>query len=195
MSGNLERRYWRVLRLLPGWHRDTGEEEMVAAFLDSWLTGDPETDEYISKTAGPPVRRQCPSPMPHSDRARSHTRDEEKMMMAYLQRTQEMPFQLPPRTSSVLASVLAAAGIMLSAASCSHIAPIGPDAPATPGPSHAVAAGPPVLIPPPHHLGSPIICKPCAASQPRQRASARPVTSRSPRRTPPERATASSARR
>lgn len=26
---------------------------MVAAFLDSWLTGDPETDEYISKAAGP----------------------------------------------------------------------------------------------------------------------------------------------
>ena len=53
MSGNLERRYRRVLRLLPGWYRERWEEDMVAAFLDSWLTGDPEADEYISKAAGP----------------------------------------------------------------------------------------------------------------------------------------------
>jgi hypothetical protein len=53
VSGNLERRYRRVLRLLPGWYREQQEEEMVAAFLDSWLTGDPEADEYISKAAGP----------------------------------------------------------------------------------------------------------------------------------------------
>jgi hypothetical protein len=53
MSGNLERRYRRVLRLLPGWYREQWEEDMVAAFLDSWLTGDPEADEYISKVAGP----------------------------------------------------------------------------------------------------------------------------------------------
>jgi hypothetical protein len=26
---------------------------MVAAFLDSWLTGDPEADEYIGAAAGP----------------------------------------------------------------------------------------------------------------------------------------------
>jgi hypothetical protein len=53
MSGNLERRYRRVLRLLPGWYREQWEEDMVAAFLDGWLTGDPEADEYISKAAGP----------------------------------------------------------------------------------------------------------------------------------------------
>jgi hypothetical protein len=53
MSSNLERRYRRVLRLLPGYYRDKWEEDMVAAFLDSWLTGDPEADEYISKAAGP----------------------------------------------------------------------------------------------------------------------------------------------
>ena len=53
MSGNLERRYRRVLRLLPGWYRQRWEEDMVAAFLDSWLTGDPEADEYITKAAGP----------------------------------------------------------------------------------------------------------------------------------------------
>jgi len=53
MSSNLERRYRRVLRLLPGWYRRQWEEDMVAAFLDSWLTGDPEADEYISKAAGP----------------------------------------------------------------------------------------------------------------------------------------------
>jgi hypothetical protein len=49
----LERRYRRVLRLPPGWYRGKWEEDMVAVFLDSWLTGDPETDEYITKAAGP----------------------------------------------------------------------------------------------------------------------------------------------
>jgi hypothetical protein len=53
MSSNLERRYRRVLRLLPGWYRRQWEHDMVAAFLDSWLTGDPDADEYISKAAGP----------------------------------------------------------------------------------------------------------------------------------------------
>jgi hypothetical protein len=53
MSGNLERRYRRVLRLLPGWYRRQWEEDMVNAFLDSWLTGDSEADEYISKAAAP----------------------------------------------------------------------------------------------------------------------------------------------
>jgi len=53
MNGNLERRYRRVLRLLPGWYREQWEEDMVAAFLDSWLTGDEEADEYITKAAGP----------------------------------------------------------------------------------------------------------------------------------------------
>jgi hypothetical protein len=53
MSGNLERRYRRVLRLLPGWYREQWEQDMVAAFLDSWLTGDPEADAYITRVAGP----------------------------------------------------------------------------------------------------------------------------------------------
>jgi hypothetical protein len=53
MSGDLERRYRRVLRLLPGWYRERWEQDMVAAFLDGWLTGDPEADEYISKAAWP----------------------------------------------------------------------------------------------------------------------------------------------
>jgi hypothetical protein len=53
VSGNLERRYRRVLRLLPGWYRQQWEEDMVAAFLDSWLTGDPQADAYITKAAGP----------------------------------------------------------------------------------------------------------------------------------------------
>jgi hypothetical protein len=46
MSGglNLEQRYRRVLRLLPGYYRDQWEEDMVAAFLDGWLTGDPDED-------------------------------------------------------------------------------------------------------------------------------------------------------
>lgn len=49
----LERRYRRVLRLLPGWYRARWEQDMVAAFLDSWLTGDPAADEYIGQAAGP----------------------------------------------------------------------------------------------------------------------------------------------
>jgi hypothetical protein len=46
MSGDLdlEQRYRRVLRLLPGYYRDVWEEDMVAAFLDGWLTGDPDED-------------------------------------------------------------------------------------------------------------------------------------------------------
>jgi hypothetical protein len=66
-----------------------------------------------------------------------------------------MPLQPPPRTSSVLASVLAAAGIMLTAASCSHVTPLGPDSAATP--PHPVA-GPVMSAPVPlqRHLGAPI---------------------------------------
>lgn len=56
-----------------------------------------------------------------------------------------MPFQPRQRTSSVLASMLAAASIMLTAASCaSRITPLGPDSAAT-------------TMPPSRHLGSPII--------------------------------------
>jgi hypothetical protein len=49
MSGEprLEQRYRRVLRLLPGYYRERWEEDMVAAFLDSWLTSDPCTDECV----------------------------------------------------------------------------------------------------------------------------------------------------
>jgi hypothetical protein len=54
-----------------------------------------------------------------------------------------MPAQRPPRPRPVLASVLAAAGLVLAVAGCSHITPLGPDAAAT--------------MPPPRHLGSPII--------------------------------------
>lgn len=54
-----------------------------------------------------------------------------------------MSFQ-PPRPWPVLASVLVAAGIMLTAAGCSHITPLGPD-PAT------------TAMPPARQLGSPMI--------------------------------------
>src|SRR5580693_604413 len=56
-----------------------------------------------------------------------------------------MPCQPPPRPLSVLASALAATGLVLAAASCTgHITPLGPD-PA------------PVSLPPARDLGSPII--------------------------------------
>jgi hypothetical protein len=55
-----------------------------------------------------------------------------------------MPVQRPPYPRPLLASALAAAGIVLAIAGCSHITPLGPDrAPAS--------------LPPPRHLGSPII--------------------------------------
>jgi hypothetical protein len=53
MSSELERRYRRVLRLLPGYYRQQWEEDMVAAFLDSSLTGDPEEDEFIGASGRP----------------------------------------------------------------------------------------------------------------------------------------------
>jgi hypothetical protein len=58
-----------------------------------------------------------------------------------------MPFQRPTRplsVLSVLASALAAAGLVLAAAGCGHVTPLGPD-PA------------PVSFPPTRDLGSPII--------------------------------------
>jgi hypothetical protein len=58
-----------------------------------------------------------------------------------------MPFQHPPRPSSVLASVLAAAGIVLAVASCSNITPLGPSGPSS--------VAPPAVPPPP--LRSPFI--------------------------------------
>ena len=55
MSGGLglEQRYRRVLRLLPGYYRQLWEEDMVAAFLDSWLTGDPDEDECVLEFCRP----------------------------------------------------------------------------------------------------------------------------------------------
>jgi hypothetical protein len=58
-----------------------------------------------------------------------------------------MPFQHPPRLPSLLASVLAAAGLVLAVASCSHITPLAPT-----GPSSVA----PPSVPPPH-LRSPFI--------------------------------------
>jgi hypothetical protein len=49
----LERRYRRVLRLLPGYYREQWEQDMVAAFLDSWLTGDLEEDEAVLEFCKP----------------------------------------------------------------------------------------------------------------------------------------------
>jgi hypothetical protein len=53
MSGDLEQRYRRVLRLLPGYYREKWEEDMVAAFLDSALTDDPDEDEIITEFGRP----------------------------------------------------------------------------------------------------------------------------------------------
>jgi hypothetical protein len=49
----LEDRYRRVLRLLPGYYRDQWEEDMVAAFMDSRVTGDEEEDEFVYEFGKP----------------------------------------------------------------------------------------------------------------------------------------------
>jgi hypothetical protein len=72
--------------------------------------------------------------------------------MAYPRRTRDMPVQPRLRRSPVLAAVLAAAGIVLTVASCSNLAPLGPDQSPAAAPSQAPAM--PVT---PSHLGSPII--------------------------------------
>ena len=55
MSGGLglEQRYRRVLRVLPGYYRDQWEQDMVAAFLDSWVSGDPDDDEWALEFCKP----------------------------------------------------------------------------------------------------------------------------------------------
>jgi hypothetical protein len=55
MSGGLglEQRYRRVLRLLPGYYRERWEQDMSAAFLDSWLTGDPQVDAAVLEFCRP----------------------------------------------------------------------------------------------------------------------------------------------
>jgi hypothetical protein len=50
---DLEQRYRRVLRMLPGYYRAQWEDDIVATLLDGWLTGDPEMDEYVSQAARP----------------------------------------------------------------------------------------------------------------------------------------------
>jgi hypothetical protein len=62
MSGDLdlEQRYRRVLRLLPGYYRDKWEADMVAAFLDSWLTGDPDEDS-VTMEYDRPTRQEIAS--------------------------------------------------------------------------------------------------------------------------------------
>ena len=53
MSGGLEQRYRRVLRVLPSYYRERWEEDMVTAYLESELTGDPEEDDFIAEYGKP----------------------------------------------------------------------------------------------------------------------------------------------
>jgi hypothetical protein len=53
VSGDLELRYRRALRLLPRYYREQWEEDMVAAFLESSLTGNLEVDEYNTEFGWP----------------------------------------------------------------------------------------------------------------------------------------------
>ncbi|MGC5029575.1 hypothetical protein [Micromonospora sp. DT229] len=49
----LEERYRRLLRLLPAAYRQEWEDDMVAAFLESMDTGDPETTAYLADYGRP----------------------------------------------------------------------------------------------------------------------------------------------
>ncbi|MFG3708336.1 hypothetical protein ACGF7U_26870 [Micromonospora sp. NPDC047670] len=49
----LEERYRLVLRLLPAGYRQEWEDDMVAAFLDSMDTGDPDTTAYLTDYGRP----------------------------------------------------------------------------------------------------------------------------------------------
>ena len=53
---DLEQRYRRVLRLLPGYYRRAWEQDMVAAFLEGSLTGYPDEDEWVLEFSKPPWR-------------------------------------------------------------------------------------------------------------------------------------------
>lgn len=53
MSGDLELRYRRVPQILPGYYRQQWGQDMVAAFLEGSLTGDPEEDEFITEFGRP----------------------------------------------------------------------------------------------------------------------------------------------
>ena len=50
---DLEDRYRRVLRLLPGYYRAHWEDDMVAAYLDSRVTGDEDEDDYVFEFGRP----------------------------------------------------------------------------------------------------------------------------------------------
>jgi hypothetical protein len=64
-----------------------------------------------------------------------------------------MTFQRTPRPLTVLASALAATGTVLAAAGCSRIPPLGADSA-------------PASLPPPRHLGSPIIIQALRSQSP-----------------------------
>ena len=53
MSAGLEQRYRRALWVLPSYYRERWEEDMVTAFLESSLTGDPAEDEFITEYGKP----------------------------------------------------------------------------------------------------------------------------------------------
>jgi hypothetical protein len=69
--------------------------------------------------------------------------------------------EMPPRRSSVLASVLAA-GFMLAVAACSHITPLGPTPQAHPA---APVAAPAVAVPP-QRLRAPIVLQAVLVQKP-----------------------------
>jgi hypothetical protein len=75
-----------------------------------------------------------------------------------------MPLLRSPRQLSVLASVLAAAGLTLAAAACSGITPLGPDASPKPVPVQQVTvAGPPMRV---LLLGTPFVLEAMGSQAP-----------------------------
>jgi hypothetical protein len=122
----LEQRYRRVLRLLPGYYRERWEEDMVAAFLDSWLTGDPDTDECVLEFCKP-AWQEVASVVLLAARlylgGRRHNLNQDEAMTQQTGPTVRRFGRRPARAGFVLAA------ISLSVAGCSQALPLGPTPP------------------------------------------------------------------
>jgi DNA-binding PadR family transcriptional regulator len=129
MSGDLERRYRRVPRPLPGRYRQHWERDMAAAIGESWLTGGPQADQYASQAAGPgPAATAC-VPGPAARVYRGGFRVAPPRPALGLSR--------PARRLRAAAGV-AAAGMLLAAGGCSSPSSAG-SRPSTPASSPGLA--------------------------------------------------------
>jgi hypothetical protein len=101
----LEERYRSVLRLLPVSYREAWEDEMVAAFLESMQTGDPDGDEYAADY-GRPSLSEVASVISLAVRLRVAGTDAPARSVAWGQ-----AIRLATLTATLVNAVMATAGI------------------------------------------------------------------------------------